>query len=66
MKLKTWKKVLTALTTLEKTGVLDKVIEIDVNDTDNITMNYDNRLTVKCGTQLANNTAQGRFRISQK
>lgn len=44
--------VLTALTTLEKTGVLDKVIEIDVNDTANITMNYDNRLTVKCGTQL--------------
>ena len=44
--------VLTALTTLEKTGVLDKVIEIDISDTTNITMNYDNRLTVKCGTQL--------------
>lgn len=44
--------VLIALTTLEKTGVLDKVIEIDVSDTTNITMNYDNRLTIKCGTQL--------------
>lgn len=44
--------VLIALATLEKTGVLDKVIEIDVSDITNITMNYDNRLTVKCGTQL--------------
>lgn len=44
--------ILTALTTLEKTGVIDKVREIDVNDTADITMNYDNRLTVKCGTQL--------------
>lgn len=41
-----------ALTTLEKTGVIGNVIEIDVNDVTNITMNYDNRLTVKCGTQL--------------
>ncbi len=41
-----------ALTTLEKTGVIGNVIEIDVNDVTNIAMNYDNRLTVKCGTQL--------------
>ena len=44
--------VMTALSTLEATGLLDKVIEINVNDIADITMNYDNRITVKCGTQL--------------
>lgn len=44
--------VITALRTLEKTDVLGKVIEIDVSDITDITLNYDNRLTIKCGTQL--------------
>ena len=44
--------VMTALSTLEATGLLDRVIEINVNDIADITMNYDNRITVKCGTQL--------------
>lgn len=42
----------TSLSTLEATGILDKVIEINVSDIANITMNYDNRITVQCGTQL--------------
>ena len=40
------------LSTLEATGILDKVIEINVTDVTDITMNYDNRITVQCGTQL--------------
>lgn len=44
------KKIL--LSTLEATGILDKVIEINVTDVTDITMNYDNRITVQCGTQL--------------
>lgn len=41
-----------SLSTLEATGILDKVIEINVTDVTDITMNYDNRITVQCGTQL--------------
>lgn len=42
----------TILSTLEATGLLDKVSEIDLNSVTDITLNYDNRITVKCGTQL--------------
>lgn len=44
--------VMTALSTIETTGLIDKMVEINVNDTTDITMNYDNRITVSCGTQL--------------
>ncbi|MGN0106133.1 MAG: cell division protein FtsQ/DivIB [Hominilimicola sp.] len=44
--------IMMALSTLEATGLIDKVIEINVNDIADVTMNYDNRITVKCGTQL--------------
>lgn len=40
------------LATLESTGIIDKFVEINVNDVSNITMNYDNRITVVCGTSL--------------
>ncbi len=43
----------TMLTTLESTGMLSEVIEIDISDMTAITMNYDNRITVTCGTQYA-------------
>lgn len=42
----------TSLLTFEDTGILDKVIEINVSDITNIMMNYDNRISVRCGTQL--------------
>ncbi len=44
--------VITVLETLENAEILDEIIEIDVNDITDITMNYDNRITVLCGTQL--------------
>lgn len=44
--------VRTILRTLESTGILDKVIEINVRDVTNIVLNYDYRLNVICGTQL--------------
>ncbi len=44
--------VITALSTLDATGILDKVVEINVYDLADITMNYDDRITVKCGTSL--------------
>lgn len=42
----------TVLETLESTEILDEIIEINVNDITDITLNYDNRITVLCGTQL--------------
>ena len=42
----------TALGTLESVGLIDKVMEINVSDIANVTMNYEDRLTVNCGTQL--------------
>lgn len=42
----------TALSTLRATGIIDKTIEVSVNDTSDITINYDNRLTVLCGSSL--------------
>lgn len=44
--------VMTILSTIEATGLIDKMVEINVNDITDITMNYDNRITVICGTQL--------------
>lgn len=44
--------VRTILKTLESTGILDKVFEINIQDITNITLNYDYRLNVLCGTQL--------------
>lgn len=40
------------ISTLEITGILDKVIEIDISSLTDIKLNYDNRLTVLCGSQL--------------
>ena len=40
------------VSTLETTGIIDKVVEIDVNSLTDITLNYDDRITVQCGTQL--------------
>lgn len=40
------------LRTLEATEIIDKVVEIDVNDIAGITMNYDNRINAMCGSQL--------------
>lgn len=42
----------TALQTMEKTGILDKVKDFDITDTTNIKFVYDDRLDVLCGTQL--------------
>lgn len=42
----------TILSTIESTGIVDKVVEINVSDISNITLNYDNRITVLCGTKL--------------
>lgn len=42
----------TALSTLRATGIIDKTIEVNVNNTSDITINYDNRLTVLCGSPL--------------
>ncbi len=44
--------VTTALSTLEAVEIIDRVVEINTGDIANITMNYDNRLTIVCGTQL--------------
>jgi cell division protein FtsQ len=44
--------LLTILKTLNSTGMIDKITEINVSDVANITMNYDNRISVTCGTQL--------------
>lgn len=44
--------VLTALSSLEAVELTDKVIEINVSDVADITMNYDNRLRVECGSYL--------------
>lgn len=40
------------VSTAEITGILDKIIEIDVNNLTDIKLNYDNRLMVLCGSQL--------------
>lgn len=44
--------VVNMLSTLETTDIIDKVIEINVNDLSDIKINYDDRIDVKCGTQL--------------
>lgn len=41
-----------ALTAIESTGMLDKIIEIDITNLTYIIMNYDDRIQVKCGTSL--------------
>lgn len=41
-----------SLQTLEVTGIVDKITEINISDIADITLNYDNRITVLCGTQL--------------
>lgn len=41
-----------SLKTLEVTGIVDKITEINMSDIADITLNYDNRITVLCGTQL--------------
>ena len=43
---------ITALKTFEITGILDEVIDINISDTSNIMINYDNRINVKCGSKL--------------
>ena len=42
----------TMLQTLEKTEVIHGVVEINLMNLTSITMNYDDRLTVQCGSQL--------------
>lgn len=42
----------TILSTLEATGIMDKVIEINISDMSDITMNYDDRIEVLCGSSL--------------
>ena len=44
--------ITTALRTMEAVDMLGNVIEFDISDITDITLNYDNRLTVTCGTQL--------------
>lgn len=44
--------VSTALRTLESIGLLDRIVEINVNDTADITLNFDNRITLLCGSQF--------------
>ncbi len=47
------KDVLTVmLSTIQATGIIDKVIEINVNDVSDIKMNYDDRIDVLCGSTL--------------
>lgn len=47
------KDVLTViLSTVQSTGIIDKVIEINVSDISNIKMNYDDRIEVLCGSTL--------------
>lgn len=47
------KDVLTVmLATVQATGIIDKVIEINVNDVSDIRMNYDDRIDVLCGSTL--------------
>ncbi len=41
-----------ALATMEDTGLTENMIEIDVNDIADITMNYDNRFELLCGSPL--------------
>ena len=40
------------LSALEESGLLSKVIEIDITNLTYITMNYDDRIDVKCGSSL--------------
>lgn len=42
----------TALKTMEQTGMLDKVKNLDLAETTNISFRYEDRLDVLCGTQL--------------
>lgn len=42
----------TCLATMEKTGILDKVRDLDISEVTSITFRYDDRLDVLCGTQL--------------
>lgn len=47
------KNVLTVmLSTIQATGITDKVIEINVHDLSDIRMNYDDRIDVLCGSTL--------------
>lgn len=41
-----------ALTAIESTELLDKIIEIDITNLTYIIINYDDRIQVKCGTAL--------------
>lgn len=41
-----------ALKTMEQTGILDKIRNLDISEQTNITFTYDNRLDVLCGSQL--------------
>lgn len=41
-----------ALKTMEQTGIIDKVKDIDITETTSIKFRYDDRLDVLCGTQL--------------
>jgi len=40
------------LSTIGATGIMDKIIEINVNDISDIKMNYDDRIEVFCGSTL--------------
>ncbi|MCC8169082.1 MAG: FtsQ-type POTRA domain-containing protein, partial [Oscillospiraceae bacterium] len=42
----------TCLTTMEQTGILSKVKNLDISDVTSIQFDYDDRLEVLCGTQL--------------
>ncbi|MBR0088631.1 MAG: hypothetical protein IJP94_02190, partial [Clostridia bacterium] len=42
----------TILRTLEATGLLADVKEVNINSLTAITMNYDDRITAQCGSQL--------------
>lgn len=41
-----------ALSTMESVGIIDKTVEINLADTAAITLNYDNRITVICGSSI--------------
>lgn len=40
------------LSTLDDIGIIDKIIEIDVNDITDIRLNYNDKIEILCGTQL--------------
>lgn len=42
----------TCLTAMQRTGILDKVKNIDITDITDIRFEYDGRIDVRCGTQL--------------